>query len=290
MLPRVRRFPRRRFGGFRRKRVVRPNFRRRRVTRRRVVRRHVSRRRILSVSTVKKWDDMPPAVVQGIPAVTPIVVTGPQRSVFICSARRQYSGTVGLDHNRASSRTFCRGYKETALLDISGSTEWGWRRIVFAFKGDIYTGSGTATDQPFYDDPTSGMTRSVQASLSIGALAAVQQSIYEGTQGVDWQDERVAKPDRDRITLLSDKTRMLKGTTDDDHAHRFNLWYPINKDLFYNDIQSGKQTNIDYVSTQADNTIGDIYIYDFWWPANFGLTETLSMRITLQGRYYWHER
>lgn len=267
-------------------------FRRRRTVRRRPV---VSRRRILNVSTVKKSDAMPPAISNTSgQAVGVLLITGslpnPFRSLFLASARTQYTGTHGLDHNRQSQHTFAVGYKENTTIDIVSNTEWYWRRIVFAFKGDVYAGAGTAADAPFYDDATSGMTR-LYNTLSTPGINALQSTLFQGTFNIDWLNEEDAKVDVNRVTLIRDTSRYIKTGTNADHSHRYKLWYPIKKDLVYNDIEFGKgDTNPQYVSVASDHSVGDIYVYDYFRAINPSTTETVGASITSQGQWYWHER
>lgn len=220
----------------------------------------------------------------------PLVTAVANRSLFCFTARPQYSGLAGNDHNRETSDTFSRGYAENVTLNFNSSAEWVWRRIVFAFVGDVYVGQGSTADTPFADFGGSGMTR-YWNTITPPAQGTLTQNLYEGAFNIDWTDEIVAKIDTKRIKLFRDTTRYLRPRVNaQGHEHRFKFWYPINQRLCYNDPETGKTDILNYVSTSGHIGIGDCYIYDIIVPVTGtgGLTNNVS--ITANGRYYWHER
>jgi len=273
--------------GRRRRFVSRAPFRRKRVMRR--VTRPISRRRVLRVASRKKSDAM--IMTSGSPpAIAPLTTAIVNRSLFSPTARAQYSGVVGNDHNREAQETFARGYREQIIFKVNSSAEWYWRRIVFTFKGDVYIGNGTAADQPFADVGASGMTRYFN-TLSAGASTALTGVLYQGTVNIDWADEKTAKIDRNRVRILHDESHYFRPEVNSQgHEHRFKRWYPLNARLVYNDEESGKGDTQNYVSTQGPRSLGDVYIYDIISPeiASGGLVDNIT--VSVQGEYYWHER
>ena len=261
-------------------------------TRKRVSRRSSfsSRRKLLNITSEKKWDDMPQYYTDALGDHTQgsLTIAADNRFLFMASARPLYFGISAKDNNRQTKETFSVGYKERIELDVENPQEWRWRRIAFRFVGDPFIGTGSSASLPFYDNPTAGMTRNLN-TMNLTQLATVQGIIYEGVQGVDWFDERVAKVDRRRINLISDQTLALKGHNDQAHSHTFNRWYGIRKRLVYNDVQDGKSVQpTNYVSVQDNKSCGDVYIYDYFFNTAGDTAENLQ--ITFQGRYYWHER
>jgi len=284
-----RRFSRRR--PVTRRRPVRHIGRRRRTVRRgRVSRRGMTRRRVLQIASVKKHDDMPPAVATGggSHTVSSWTFATTSRSLFLASARPEYVGDVSADTSRTSKDTFCVGYKERTIIDVRNPQHWYWRRIVFRFYGDPFIGTGTVDSVPFYDDPARGMTRNVNL-MNLAQTNALQGIIYEGTQGVDWDDERVAQINRTKIKLISDITRHLSSGNDQAHTHITNNWYPVRKRLIYNDSQQGnRDISTNYVSAQEQRSCGDVYVYDFFFNTLGDIAQTVTA--TFQGRYYWQQR
>ncbi|AUM62003.1 capsid [uncultured virus] len=272
------------YGPHRARRVVH----KRRTTRPR--RAFTGRKRLLNITSEKKWDDMPQYYTDALGDHTQgsITFTATNRFLFLASARPLYFGISAKDNNRQSKETFAVGYKERIEIDVENAQQWRWRRIAFRFVGDPFVGTGTAASVPFYDNPTAGMTRNLN-TMNLAQLNTVQGIIYEGTQGVDWFDERVAKVDRRRINLISDSTMHLKGFNDQSHSHTFNRWYGVRKRLVYNDVQDGKTVaGTNYVSVQDNKSCGDVYIYDYFYNTAGDIGEPIQ--VTFQGRWYWHER
>lgn len=288
-----RRFSRRR-RVFRRRtsnRVVRPraSVRRRRFTRRRTF---VSRRRILNVSSEKKHDDMINTVVNdlGQHVIFQLIITAPATFLFLASARPTYSLTSTKDFTRQSRDTFCRGYGETIMIDVENPQEWYWRRIVFTFVGDIFLGTGTGASTSFNDDAVAGMTRHWN-QMTNPQTNAIESVIFQGKAGVDWFDQRTAKTDPRRISVIRDQFRHLKASIGQAYSHRFRNYYPVNRRLIYNDEEVGKDDDrgvLNYVSAQDPQSVGDVYVYDLFFNTIGDIPQTF--RVVAEGRYYWRER
>lgn len=264
---------------------------RRVISRRRPTRnRYNSRRRILNITSRKKQDNMlgmsansdgsaPTPVAFGIPT------TG---AVFLwCATARDRVSSKGdptASSMRETDTVFMRGLKESITFQQNTGTSWRWRRICFTVKGRPFA--------PLVDslETSIGWTRLM--SNKVSSSVAITDVLFRGTAAVDWQDAWVAKVDTQRVTVHYDKLMTLGSGNNLGRFHRFKHWYPMNKNLVYNNDENGEGETINNYSTYGKPGMGDYYIVDFF----DGIRTTPSgepedqLLFQPQATLYWHEK
>lgn len=206
--------------------------------------------------------------------------------LFCLSARDKESQ---LANNTASSVResdviFARGYKERMFARTDTAVAWYWRRIVFSCKG-ISFGADSLEISP------NGWTRAMvdySGTAATTARNALESILFKGTAGNDWLTPSTAKVDTTRVTLHSDRTRIL--TSGNQNGRYFNLsqWIPLNKNIVYSNDENGEDETTDTHSTSGKPGMGDVYIYDFI-TCSSGSTND-HMIIEPEGTFYWHEK
>lgn len=209
-------------------------------------------------------------------------------SLYCCTGQYHFSAPSDTDFNRGTQIVYAKGYSETTQVLISDGGQWEWRRIVFTFKGNIYGNDVTFGADSNTVVSTSGASMGrVLNEVNGTALGALQDVMFRGKSGVDWINISNAPTDRERITVLSDKTRILRSGNDTEHFHLSKQWIPMNKNICYDDdqIQGGLGSSAYSVSSKVG--MGDVYIFDFWQPRN---TSGSTIGLNHEGTYYWHEK
>lgn len=240
------------------------------------------------IASEKKSDAMISTYQTGTGVITPTVgaktFTGTYDSLFLVSARVPFSlNPVAKDHMRMSSTTFCRGAAERMRIEVSDGVDLTWRRIVFLFKGNPFksndpTGTG---GQPYYIDTTNAVTRWFNQMSAI-QTSLLQQTLFQGEFSVDWVNVFLAPVDTDRITVLSDRTRILRAVNGSAHSHIMRQWIGVNRTLIYDDQEEAKTVTPKVTSSPSNKSCGDVYIYDI-----FNCDSESSIEADM--RYYWHE-
>lgn len=257
----------------------------------------MSRRRVLNITTTKKQDNRLLFENLTTPANPPV-----QNIAAPISANNNYIMPympTAMDRSNASflpslsyrerQDIFVRGYKERVKFTFGNGSEWQWRRVVFRMKGPSLTDLQTAT-VPLWQEVTggAGFVRTITQANGTPLGTAIAQTLFKGTVNLDWQDFMTAKVDTQRVTLVSDRTRQLRGGNGEPRLHAFNLWYPLNKLLRYNDDEAGNTEVESKYSTAGKPGMGDLYIIDFLTCATNGAA--VQGNIQVEGTLYWHER
>lgn len=269
----------------------------------------MTKRRILNTTSRKKLDNMlsfsntngagaSQAVATGSLYVSGS--TGYAMSVFCPTARSlTTSGTANLlqdPADRTLSTCYMRGYKENLRIQTSSPLPWLWRRICFTTKGPTFQGvygDGAPTQlyQP-YSDTTVGMARkwfNLQVNNTPNTVAYFNAVIFKGNVNFDWNDVITAKVDTSRITVMSDVTRKITSSNNAGHFSERKLWYPMNKNLVYDDDEVGGKAQPAYFSTDARGGMGDYYVVDYVAPGIGGsASDVINLNCTAS--LYWHER
>lgn len=175
-----------------------------------------------------------------------------------------------------------RGLKERVILTPSNDTSWRWRRICFTIKGDLFGPIGNRIET------SRGWNRLLVNSAGSTTAQSLFGVLFQGTQSVDWLDVFTAKVDTGRVTLKSDITRILASGNSKGRFHRFNLWYPMNKNLVYANDENGEGETLDVISTTSKAGMGDYYVVDFF-NANGG-TASDVLDFNPEATLYWHEK
>lgn len=227
--------------------------------------------------------------------------TGYAMSVFCPTARSLI--TAGSTNavtdvaDRTASTCYMRGYKENVRVQTSSPLPWLWRRICFTSKGPsflITAAADTAPVQPVqpYSDTSIGMARkwfNLQVNNTPNTVAQYNAIIFKGNLNQDWNDVITAKVDTSRITVMSDVTRRITTGNNSGHFSERKLWYPMNKNLVYDDDEAGAAEVPQYVSTDAKPGMGDYFIVDYIVPGVGGTSsDVINMNCT--ATLYWHEK
>lgn len=291
----------------------RPTTSRRRPTRRgrrygrRVVRRstrptrfsrpYISRRHILNIASKKKHDVRlsfsnianganPPtqggAVLNGNTLyIIPYVPTAMDKEPS--------SGTdFELDNYRSADDVYMRGYREVFRVVASNGTAWMWRRVCFTMKGDKINEQATATVPLGLEVSPNGWTRTITQANGSPLGDRITDTIFTGTEGIDWSDVFSAKVDTTSVTIKHDTTKILRGGNGETRFHINKMWHPMNANFHYDTKENGDESSDSVWHTDAQPGMGDYYIVDFIQASSNNAAHTLA--INYEGCLYWHER
>jgi hypothetical protein len=252
----------------------------------------VSRRRILNLTSKKKQDNRLQANYIGNTWV-PVTSYGILASTITVSL---YAPTVmdrdtpnplaNLPSFRDSQVCYMRGYKENVTLVTADESPWQWRRICFTMKGPSFVNQSTIQDGIAIQIAPQGYVRpfiNVQPTLR----DALYGYVFKGQDGRDWNDPFLAKVDTQRITLKSDITRTMHPNGEGGFIKSYHLWHPMNRNLIYNEDESGTDVlNFGY-SALGKAGMGDYYIMDLF---RSNQADSSAMQIQMAGTLYWHEK
>jgi len=284
----------------------------RRTTRKRTYRKKTSRKSLADRMSHKKRDIMVSAAGPGLnPSPgTQVVVNqnlvinittnnsaadGIHMTGYIPSARSLSPNNYAYSAIRTATRTYVKGISEMYHFVPSDASAWEWRRIVVAQKylfgqsrtamTDIAAQFGTGTTYRYFKDLTGDASGSYTAIWD-----AVQDVLFAGVKTVDWQDPMTAPVDRARVTLLSDKRRMITSNNDAPRPRMVKTYVPINKTIQYDDEENGVLISPTRFSVDNNIGLGDIFVFDMFTvraPVN-AVSSQLQIRSTMT--YYWHEK
>nr|QJB18685.1 MAG: capsid protein [Genomoviridae sp.] len=289
--------------GSRSRRRTRRSFTRRRPVARRVRRgpyrkrttrtRRMTSRRVLNLSSTKKQDNMIPyntTSTGGNGAVGPYGLPYTQVGQFIwCATARDRIGSG--DPNASSLRTsdvcYMRGLKEKILISTNTGLSWRWRRICFTVK-NIVPPVGTPDS---LEVSPNGWVRLIANQWATTYGIGMQGLVFRGASGLDWNDVFTAKTDNTRVSIMYDRTRIIKSGNGNGTMISPKLWHPMNKNLVYDNDESGDNETTSTKSTGGKPGMGDYYVMDFI-AAGPGGTSATSDGITFspEATLYWHEK
>lgn len=220
-------------------------------------------------------------------------------SVFCPTARSLVTGgsaNIVTDvADRTASTVYMRGYKENMRIQTSTPLPWLWRRITFTTKGPTFLTNvdGAAIQQYLpYSDTSIGMARkwfNLQVNNQPNTVGAFNSVLFKGVQNQDWNDVITAKLDTSRVTVKSDVTRRIITGNSSGHFSERKLWYPMNKNLVYDDDESGSAEQSSYYSTDSRAGMGDYFIVDYLVPGVGGTTSDV-INLNCTATLYWHEK
>lgn len=259
----------------------------------------MSSRRVLNITSRKKVDNMMPVVIaeDNVETVGPYTSQSPMLSLFVPNARRTRTSITN-PAVRNVSDIFAVGYKERVRVDVMGGATFMWRRVVFMLKGSDLrvamnsSNSGNIPNQ-LYDQTTEGGCRRVIGPLlgQTNALTELQTYVFRGQEDVDWADQFTAPLDTRRITVKSDKLRVIRPGNDTGASRVYKCWYPIRRTISYEDDMESDTVGDRAFSTTGLRGIGDMYVMDIMSITNntSDAPET-SYKFGPEGSFYWHER
>jgi len=188
---------------------------------------------------------------------------------------------------RSSQHTFSRGYKEVTTVRCQSGAPYRWRRIVFSSKGIAPSlfGAGVSTAF-FYLNTSSGQVRQT-CILPTTPNNVIQAFLFRGIFNKDWFSAFNAKVDTTAVRIHSDKTYTFNPNNASGLIKTFKNWYGVNKNITYNDDESGNSYDSGAFSTSGIDSFGDLFVYDLFQSSD---AESGEMLINHEGTYYWHQR
>lgn len=192
---------------------------------------------------------------------------------------------------RTSTECYMKGLSERVRVVTSGADEWEWRRITFCFRGP-----GISSIQTPNFINTDGVYRLLYNASqdSTGTNASLLQStvygiLFAGVFQRDWDDPMIAGIDKLRVDLKSDRTRFIRSGNQNPVSKIYKNWYPMNKNIFYDDDENGPSENSSSYSVADKRGMGDYYVLDIVRctnPSSGGAQLFFETDTTL----YWHEK
>lgn len=266
------------------------------------------RKRILNITSRKKRNGMQTITTSGAagtpiaPAYGPTFVNGTDGGLFLWCATATVDtlgsapNPISADAGRTSDTCYMRGLSEHIRIQTSSPAPWFHRRICFATRSSVFRfgvdSSPVNTVAVYYDDSARGMERWAQnmannnAPLTVSAWLGI---LFKGAEGVDWSDRIIAPVDTTRVDLKFDKTWTLMSGNNNGIVKERKLWHPMNKNIQYDEDESGENEATTYFSVQDKRGMGDYYVLDLI-QAGTGATASDLMRVTYNSTLYWHEK
>lgn len=304
------------------RRVIRkktPWRRTRRVTRKRRVplrrrsyRRVPTRRSILNASSIKKRDtrllattnntvgvDISSAAAAPLLAnyVTNFVaINGADVQGFLhCPTAMRFSDS-DRPFVRNSKACYMVGLKEKLTYRVLNGAAWRHRRICFTMKGlDLVLQSNNdygprwGPETPLFNSsPPTGYVRTFNQLQGTPILGVLNQLVFAGASGRDWNTVMTAKTSNSRVSIRYDNTKILQSHNDFEHMRERSFWHKMRKTLVYNDDEGGNDVQTSPFSTRGKEGMGDYWIYDLFEPVVVNSNNFLRLNCT--STLYWHER
>lgn len=231
-------------------------------------------------------------------AVQPLNVTGNQPAFCIWAATamdltsgsNNSSNSVAATAARIASVCYMRGLSENVRIQTSTNIPWYWRRICFTTKDDTFVGT---TNTSNYIDLASGGAQRMYENKSIAGQDAyvtqIKEVLFKGSEGLDWNDLIVAKVDTMRVSLKYDKLFTIRSGNDKGTATSRKFWHPMNKNLHYDDDETGVQMQTSYSSVTSKPGMGNYIIIDIIQPGAAGTASDI-FRLQAEACLYWHEK
>lgn len=266
----------------------------------------MSQKRILNVSSRKKRNGMlswtstltsgaglNQPVYQG-PAYVAAGVDG----LFLWNATAQSLDATSVIPNQASrTATTCymKGLAEHLRISSSSGLPWFHRRICFVSKNTfapINNPGATVNPRPTYIDTTNGIERlwfNAANNNDTADRERIFDFLFRGVRGQDWTDPIIAPVDPTRVTVKYDRTMTIKSGNQVGTFRSRKFYHAMNKNIVYDDDESGESELQSYFSTQAKPGMGNYFVVDIFTALPGG---TLSdvLRIDANSTLYWHER
>lgn len=225
--------------------------------------------------------------------VTPFNILASVGASFIwCATARDRLSSSG-DPNASSVREhdaiYARGLKENLFLTSNTQDCWRWRRICFTSKAEQFRGTGTIGTDPVALETSNGWTRLLRNNAGTPFNNTVATLLFKGSVGIDWFTGFTAKVDTTRVTLMYDKTRILRSGNAAGVAIRSKHWYPMNKNLTYSNDETGEGESVSNFSTQNNIGMGDYYVVDFFECVT-SVSASAQLNFQTEATLYWHER
>lgn len=276
----------------------------------------MTKKRILNTTSRKKrdamvtWSNTSATGVSATPAIQPLIIkgagglgTGGYQGfvLFNVTARSlvQFgggAGVVGQEAMRTATTCYMRGLSEHVRLQSSSAVPWLWRRVCFTsrdlqFREYLKVDTPTTTNYT-YIETSNGYKRAAINQVvnnSQDTQNNVMEILFRGSNGVDWTDPILAPVDTRRIDLKYDKTVRLFSGNQSGMMKEKKVWHPMNKNMVYDDDESGEVEISRVYSVTDKRGMGDYLILDLFSPG-FGATATDYLAVQYSSTVYWHEK
>ncbi|WGO62811.1 capsid protein [Genomoviridae sp.] len=294
---------RKKYGGTRRRYAGAPK---RRTYRKRTM----TRKRILDVTSRKKRDTMMPMTYNnalGVPTNTlssgiPIPLQGGRvNMLYWCATARDLTSSLGKntvteDAARTQTSVYMRLLSERIRIYTSSASPWFWRRIVFSGKGPDFWSSVAESAPPAprnaYIETSFGLGRLLQQFDAAGGLpnqqAALFARLFKGANQIDWSDPMTAPTDSRRVSVMYDKTTTIRSGNQQSAALITRRTHYFNKNLVYDDDETGANEDQSFFSVESKQGMGDVYIVDLFNAPTATGSELLYFYP--EASLYWHEK
>lgn len=254
----------------------------------------MSKRQVLNIASKKKRNTILPHNFNhlGVSEGAGVKDIGSDRTTFLLSrpTALYYDEDAAYDHGRNSRTIYWRGIKEVIDVNVLGGTSWRWRRIVFEAKG-LETAQSALNSLVTNVETSVGFPRAIveMSGDPPGSLRnALNAVLFTGRGEVDWLSEFNARVDANRVRVISDEFHTLRSGNDRGHFHQFKRWYPLNRNMTYNDDEDGKDQTKNAWAAPGRGGMGDVYIYDMFQPMEFAPNFRIQFAPT--ATLYWHEK
>jgi len=214
------------------------------------------------------------------------MASGNQRYCFYWTATgRNRTGVVN-SATRNATTVFMKGLKENLTLETNNGQAWRWRRICFTMK----RGPNSLVNW----SAANGVIRTI-VPINLSSLAAditlwtsLKDYVFRGAEGSDWRDLLIAPTDNIRVDIKYDKTRVIKSGNSNGTQINPRMWHGMNKNLTYDDDESGAVTASQPYSVPDKRGMGDYHILDMF--DSVGLATDGVLTFDVNSTLYWHEK
>jgi len=268
----------------------------------------MSKKRVLNISSIKKRNGMlsfsntTNAGASRTVAAGPAYINGATQGKFLfCPTAMDLDNSSGgpnlkiNEANRTSTTCYMRGFAEHLRIQTSSGVPWFHRRICFTTKTDAFLTSAADTPvqpNPYYTETSIGYSR-LMLNLNVNntpqTITNIETVLFRGAQGQDWVDSLIAPVDTTRVSVKFDKTWTIRSGNANGTVIERKLFHPMNKNLVYDDDESGQAMTTNRFSVDSKAGMGDYYIYDIFTPGE-SATSTDLIVVVPSSTLYWHER
>lgn len=225
-----------------------------------------------------------PAVLKGgLTYVFPWCATARDNTLAINSG-----GSIFDSATRTATTCYMRGLKERIQVQTNSGAPWQWRRICFTLKGDTLIEQVEDAYHLLFET-SNGFQRVLNNVRSANMNAVINDILFKGIDGRDWNNYFNAKTDNTRCSIKYDKTFAIRCGNDSGYMKEFKLWHPMNKNLVYNDDEAGGDKVPGYYSVDSRLGMGDYYVIDII-SAGSDANGDDQMTFNPQATLYWHEK
>lgn len=202
--------------------------------------------------------------------------------------------------SRTASICYMRGFAENIRVETSSGNPWFHRRVCICSRSPLFltlsTSDTAGVDRAYAAagaiETSNGWQRLASNVITDTMTTTTSQwlsLLFKGAQGVDWDDYVTAPVDTNRVDLKFDKTWIYKSGNQQGILKEKKLWHPMNKNLYFDDDESGDHEEGRTYSVSDKRGMGDYHIFDFFSQGSTGSTSD-RLKIRFTSTMYWHEK